>query len=325
MKIVITGGNGYIGSRLSMYLSQRGHEITAVCSSEIPLQKGWTELINKFIVGDIRNQKTIEEIINIKADIMIHLVSLDHNDSEKNPKYVSDVNVLPIWNLLNSSLESHQFKKFIYFSTIHVYGKDKRGSVNENQKPSPFNTYGLTHLLSEEICNYYKKNYGVECLNIRLSNSYGEPIFYNNKCWSLVINNLTRDAFISKQIVLNGDGKAARDFIHFSDICKGVEKLIDYKMKSLEFNTFNFSSSRSISMIEVAKTVKKVYYERYGIKIPIFINRTIEFSDEIEVSHINDNIISNKLSRSISLTFDKDLEEGINEIFEYLENILTKD
>ena len=52
----------------------------AIVTTEIPPQKGWTELINKFIFGDIRDQKTIEEIINIKADIMIHLVSLDHND-----------------------------------------------------------------------------------------------------------------------------------------------------------------------------------------------------------------------------------------------------
>ena len=159
MKIVITGASGYIGSRLCLYLAGKGHEITAVCSSKIPQKEGWTDLISNFITGDIREETTLKSIANVHAEAIIHLISLDHHDSEKAPNVVSEVNVQPTWNLLNVCLDEYPVKKFIYFSTIHVYGKNQGGLVLENQKVSPFNAYGLTHALSEEICNYYPVSY----------------------------------------------------------------------------------------------------------------------------------------------------------------------
>ena len=87
MKIVITGASGYIGSRLCLFLSEKGHDITAVCSSKIPQQKGWTEKVKQFIVGDIRDEIIVEQISDLRADILIHLISLDHHDSEKKTEF----------------------------------------------------------------------------------------------------------------------------------------------------------------------------------------------------------------------------------------------
>ena len=176
MKIVITGASGYIGSRLCLFLSENGHDITALCYPKIPQQEGWTEKVKEFIVGDIRDKVIIEKISKAKADVIIHLVSLDHHDSEKNPSFVSEINLQPTWNLLHAC-SANGLKKFIYFSTIHVYGKNQNGHVDENRAVSPFNAYGLTHALSEQICNYYHRKTETECINIRLSNSYGEPVF----------------------------------------------------------------------------------------------------------------------------------------------------
>ena len=212
MKIVITGASGYIGSRLCLFLSENGHDIIAVCSSKIPQQKGWTEKVKQFIVGDIRDEIIIEQISNLKADVIIHLVSLDHYDSEKKPNYVSAVNVQPTWNLLDAC-SAKGLKKFIYFSTIHVYGKNQNGFVSENQTITPFNAYALTHALSEEICNYYNRKTETECINIRLSNSYGEPYLKNNDCWNLVVNNLCLNAFKFGKIELKSSLKNTRNFL----------------------------------------------------------------------------------------------------------------
>ena len=189
MKIVITGASGYIGSRLCLFLSENGHDITALCYPKIPQQKGWTEKVKQFIVGDIRDKAIIEKISKSKADVIIHLVSLDHHDSEKKPSFVSEINFQPTWNLLHAC-SAKGLKKFIYFSTIHVYGKNQNGYIDENRAVSPFNAYGLTHALSEQICNYYDRKTETECINIRLSNSYGEPVFLDAKCWSLIVNDL---------------------------------------------------------------------------------------------------------------------------------------
>lgn len=317
MKVAITGASGYIGSRLCLFLSDNGHDITAVCSSKIPQKKGWTEKVQQFIVGDIRDEIIIEKISNSKVDVIIHLVSLDHHDSEKKPSYVSDINVQPTWNLLNACSKKG-LKKFIYFSTIHVYGKNQNGFVHENKTVTPFNAYGLTHALSEEICNYYHRKTDTDCLNIRLSNSYGEPVFYNAKCWGLIVNDLSRSAFLDKKIVLNGDGKAIRDFIHFSDICKGIESLIESESIFENENIFHFSSSKSISMLDVAIEVKKVYYQMYGVEIPIYIN-SVEKCISEQTTQKTNNSISNNLAKKCNIEFVKKLKDGIKDIFTYLE------
>lgn len=318
MKIVITGASGYIGSRLCLYLAEKGHEITAVCSSKIPQKEGWTDLISDFITGDIREETTLKSIANVHAEAIIHLISLDHHDSEKAPNFVSEVNVQPTWNLLNVCLDEHPVKKFIYFSTIHVYGKNQDGLVLENQKVSPFNAYGLTHALSEEICNYYHRKTDTDCLNIRLSNSYGEPVFYNAKCWDLIVNDLAKSAYLDKKIILKGDGKAIRDFIHFSDICDGVASLIEGEINIGDENTFHFSSSKSVRMLDVAIEVKEVYRKKYGVEIPIFINSTEEWVSEKSI-HMGNNSISNSLAKKHSIEFVKELKEGVENIFTYLE------
>ena len=320
MKIVITGASGYIGSRLCLFLSEKGHHITAVCSSKIPQQKGWTEKVKQFIVGDIRDEGIIEKISNLKADVIIHLVSLDHHDSEKKPSFVSEINVQPTWNLLDACT-AKELKKFIYFSTIHVYGKNQNGFVSEKQAITPFNAYALTHALSEEICNYYNRKTETECINIRLSNSYGEPVFLDAKCWSLIINDLTRSAFENKKIILNGDGSPIRDFIHYSDICNAIDSLVKNNIKNA--NTFHLSSSNSITMLDVAIRVKEVYFEIYGEEIPVFINkneRVTEFITNKNSTKVNS--ISNTLIGNHSIKIDKNLKDGIHDLFTYLQNTL---
>ena len=318
MKIVITGASGYIGSRLCLFLSEKGHDITAVCSSKIPQQKGWTEKVKQFIVGDIRDEVIIEKISNLKADVIIHLVSLDHHDSEKKPSFVSEINVQPTWNLLDACT-SKGLKKFIYFSTIHVYGKNQDGFVYENQSITPLNAYALTHALSEEICNYYNRKTETECINIRLSNSYGEPVFLDAKCWSLIVNDLTRSAFENKKIILNGNGSPVRDFIHYSDICNAIDSLLKNSIKNE--NTFHLSSSNSITMLDVAVKVKEVYFENYGEEIPIFVNkneRITEFLTNKNIIKVNS--ISNTLIEQYSFNVVKNLKDGIKDLFLYLEN-----
>ena len=320
MKIVITGASGYIGSRLCLFLSENGHDITGVCSSKIPQQKGWTEKVKQFIVGDIRDEVIIEKISKLKADVIIHLVSLDHHDSEKKPSFVSEINVQPTWNLLDACT-AKGLKKFIYFSTIHVYGKNQNGFVSENQYITPFNAYALTHALSEEICNYYNRKTETECINIRLSNSYGEPVFLDAKCWSLIINDLTRSAFENKKIILNGDGSPIRDFIHYSDICNAIDSLVKNNIKNE--NTFHLSSSNSITMLDVAIRVKEVYFEIYGEEIPVFINkneRITEFTTNKNSTKVNS--ISNTLIGKYSIKINKELKDGIHDLFRYLQNTL---
>ena len=84
---------------------------------------------------------------------------------------MNSINVLPIWNLLHSFQKKQNLKRFIYFSTVQVYGRIPTIVLNEDIKTAPLNQYALTHLMSENINNYYNRSSKIDCINIRLSNS----------------------------------------------------------------------------------------------------------------------------------------------------------
>ena len=195
-KILITGASGYIGARLSKKLAECGYKVTVFISSAILDNKDWTSLMDEVIIGDIREKDSINKLSKYSFDSVIHLISLDSFKSQESPNFVSSINVMPTWNLLDV-LSNNGLKQFIYFSTIHVYGDLPENKIFENHLPNPKNIYGLTHLLSEDICNYYNNNSETRCINIRLSNSYGPPVFNKDNYWDLVINNFCKKCFHS--------------------------------------------------------------------------------------------------------------------------------
>ena len=314
--ILIIGASGYIGSRLSYLLAKEGSNITAVCHSGIPIDKEWCSLMNQVIVKDITSEDGIEELTNQYYDTAIYLVSLDHNASNKSPEFVNSINVMPVWNLLEAFKIKKTLKRFIYFSTIHVYGNLSNNVIDESFAPKPQNPYGLTHLMAENISNMYNTTSDIQCINVRLSNSYGSPFFHENNCWWLVINDLCKTAFKEKKIVLKSDGNALRDFIHYEDIFNAIRCLIENDLDYID-STFHLSSGNTISILKIAEKIKNIYYKRYGDEIQIQFpnnekNNTIKKTNKTY-------IISNKKIKSLGFNQKVDLDDGINELFNYLE------
>ena len=318
MKIVITGGNGYIGARLSQFLANKGEQVIPVCYPSIPENKTWKSKMFSILKGDLRQNETITKIAELKPDVLVHLVSLDHFDSEKEPKFVNDVNVLPTWRLLDACTKNG-LKKFIYFSTIQVYGKLPNAIIDETQPVNTTNTYGLTHLLSEQICDHYNRKTATNVISIRLSNSYGDPIFDENNCWWLAINDLCKSAFLKKEIRLLSDGTPQRDFIHGNDVCNAIKNIVDYKPKLTENNIYHVSSGVTLTIMEIAEKVSNVYQNRYNQKIPIITHNNVILENQA-VSIIEKYLISNKKIMNIGFAPLYDLQTGINDLFNYLEN-----
>ena len=154
---------------------------------------------------------------------------------------------------------------------------------------------------------------------MRLSNSYGNPVFLDSKCWKLVVNDLTKTAYEQKKIILNSDGNTFRDFIHFSDICHSIDKLIKTN-KVPQSNTINLCSSKSVSLITLAKLIQDIYLNKYSVQIPIYINNNELFIEEKEntITSFSYKISNNLLSQYI-YTPIKSLKEGVNDIFDYFE------
>ncbi len=320
MKIVITGGNGYIGARLSLYLANKKHDVIPLCFSSIPVDENWKSKMFSILKADIRQEETIAKIAALKPDVIIHLVSLDHHASEKEPSIVNQVNVLPTWQLLDACTKNG-LKKFIYFSTIQVYGKLPNEIFDETFPISTVNAYGLTHLLSEQICEHYNRKTDTNVITIRLSNSYGNPIFYENNCWWLAINDLCRNAFINKEIRLLSDGTPQRDFIHGNDVCKAIDCLINYNEKQKN-NIYHISSGETLTLLEIAQIIKQEFQIRYNQSLPIITPQGTVSEKAVNIP-IEKYTISNNKIKTLGFSPDYSINKGVQEIFSYLERNVT--
>jgi len=318
-KVLVTGACGYLGSRLSKYLAEKGYGVTTFDNFDPSRYNQWTSLMEEIIIGDIRDEKIISDLAQRQFDIVVHLISLDHHKSEGNPNFVSSINVMPTWNLLDKLTKSG-LKKFIYLSTIHVYGDLPNQAIKEDQLLNPKNIYGLTHSLSESICNYYKSNTATNCINVRLSNSYGSPIFEHNNCWWLVINELCKTAYCKNNIKLLSNGFPQRDFIHGDDVVRAIETLINYK-NSLDYNNFfHIASGETLTILELAHKVKKVYLQRYNKNIDIYLNDSSVSANPGQYKDFQKYRISTNKLNEIGFQQKVNLEDGLNEVFNYLEN-----
>lgn len=316
MKIIITGGNGYVGARLSASLAKEGHQVIPVCRKKDIKKDAWAAHMFDILEGDILEEATIQRIAQVNADIIIHLVSLDHRQSEAAPQLVNDVNVLPTWRLLQACVPNG-LKKFIYFSTAQVYGGKLLNEVDETYPIQTGNIYGLTHYLSENICRHFNANSSCNVISVRLSNSYGSPIFQENNCWWLAINDLCKSAFYQKEIRLLSDGSPQRDFIHGNDVSQAISILINSADK-INDNVYHISSGITISLLDLACKIQRVYESRFGMSIPIYnIHGQI---DTTQVSEMPSNfILSNKKLQGFGFSPKVTLEEGIHELFNYFE------
>ncbi len=265
MKVLITGGFGYIGSWLSNYFCKNGYDVHILSNSNDRFLKG----VNyNFIKADVSNINELKSKVKENYDYCIHLASNNDYFIEGYAEKALHINALGTRNILETIVNKN-IKKFIYFSTSHVYGAAKE-MVDESFLPNPLNDYACTQLFGE----YYVRQFGI--INqlpytiVRPTNGYGAPKFLNTTKWYLVFNSLVRSAYENKEIILNSDGQAMRDFIWIGDICKIIESILITKETVNEI--INLSSGKMYKIIEIAEIVKKVYESRYKRSISIKIN-----------------------------------------------------
>ena len=316
-KILITGGNGYIGAGLAMSLAQVGHRVTPLCFPVKPQNQQWLDMMDEVIVGDITDISLIKELSKKDYEVIIHLVSLDHHASNGEPSETVEVNVTPLWNLLYYGNKHGALKQLIYFSTVQVYGPVQAGIIDENSPANPINAYGFTHYMCEQICDLYNRTSDINCINLRLSNSYAAPLFADANCWWLVINDLCRQAINEKKITLLSDGSPQRDFIHHHDIAEVVKLLLEGE--DCTENTFNLSSGETYTIMEIATISSEVYKKKFNAELPILDYDGLQCDTAVVGSEIPRIIFDNsRLEAAIGFTADIDIETGVGLLLDYL-------
>lgn len=308
--ILITGGYGYIGSRLAIYLSKYFKVTISFNNRNFALNKIFYKYKINQINLNITNKIECLKKIN-KFDYVIHLAALDELKSVKNYKKTLYVNTLGTRNILEAC-KKNNIQNFIYFSTIHIYGNiNELKYVDENSIPMPLNDYSLTHYFSEKYIISETKNKNINGLILRLSNGFGYPIHKSINRWSLIFNDACRQIFLDKSMIFKTNGKVFRNFISISEICLFIKKIIVnpyylnkfYKSNSIDYN---LASSKNITIYDLCLTIKKIFEKKYKKKVELKIN-------EKDKSSYNKCIISNKKVKKIGYK-DKNFikEEAIN-------------
>ena len=277
MKILITGGAGYIGSHVSHLLVDRGYNITIIDS----LLTGNKKLIPKkakFINSDISNVKKINRILQKnKFDLVIHFAGLIRVDeSVKFPKKYLNNNYEKTKIFLSICLKNG-LKKLIFSSTAAVYGNPKKNKVSENNKLNPLNPYAKSKLMIENFIKKLSKKNDLKFVILRYFNVAGADKKMRTGLISKYSTHLIKivsEVAVKKRkkILINGDnyktrdGTPIRDYIHVSDLAEAHLLSLRYLLKGNKSGIFNCGYGKGYSVKEIIQTANKLF------------NNTINFS-----------------------------------------------
>ena len=270
MKILVTGGAGYIGSVTVKLLLDNGHIVTTIDN----LHKGKRELIDKratFYKLDIINLPTLEKKLkDQKFDVIMHFAALkDAGESMLNPELYQD-NIKGIMNLLKIA-KKLKVKQFIFSSSAAVYGEPKTKIINENHICDPSNFYGYTKLAGEHLLEWSRKLNKIEYVALRYFNVAGDGgLNYVDPNAKNIFNVIGEVLCKRKKIleIFGGDyntldGTGIRDYIHVSDIADAHIKALKVKNSHI----INLGSEKGYSVLEIVKMFEKVSSKKIPYKM----------------------------------------------------------
>ncbi len=251
MKIVITGGCGFIGSNFIRYILEKYPSYKILNIDKLTYAGNLENLKDieknpnyKFLKKDIC-EKDLEEFID-DYDVIVNFAAESHVDrSIYQPEIFLKTDILGTFNLLEICKKKNI--RFIQISTDEVYGSIEKGSFEENSNLNPSNPYSASKASADLLTLSFFKTYKVGVNIIRSCNNYG-PYQYPEKFIPLMITN----AIENKKLPIYGDGLYIREWIFVLDNCKAIDIILH---KGKEGEIYNVSSEFSIPNIEIAKKI----------------------------------------------------------------------
>jgi UDP-glucose 4-epimerase len=267
VKILVTGGLGYLGPHIVRFLAEdMGRDVRILTNRIPPHFETWRSKYET-VVGDTTDAAGLKGVCD-GCQAVIHLAALDREEARLNPERALLVSGMGTKNILSEALKSG-VERCLYFSTVHIYGNLDKEAVDETTPVNPLDDYGLSHFVGELYCRMFRQRHGLFSLRLRLSNGYGAPLRREVDCWNIVVQEFCRSAFEDGKIRLKSEGTQRRDFISIPEILRGVRVLLEAEPARIPHDLYHLGSGVSYSIREVAGEVKSVYRKLYSRDVEV--------------------------------------------------------
>lgn len=306
MKILITGGAGFIGSHVADKFVENGFEVVILDN----LSTGRISNLNpaaKFYQMDIRDPGLNEIFEKERPDfISHHAAQMDVRRSVAEPLFDADVNILGSINLIECA-KNYQVKRFVYISTGGaVYGEPEYLPCDEAHPINPICQYGASKHTVEHYLYMYQVNYGLNYTVLRYPNVYGPRQDPHGEAGVVAI--FTGQMLAGEPVIINGDGEQERDFVYVGDCAQGNLLAINTHRGS---GIFNLGSGRATSINQIFQELKGITgYPGSPLHGPAKLGETRRiFLD------------ASKVRRELGWTETVDLHEGLEKTVAYFKTV----
>jgi len=253
MKILVTGGAGFIGSNLVKRLVFDGHDVTILDN----LSSGYRSNIDafsdvRFIEGDIRDQRAIAIAVQ-GIEVIFHMAaSVGNKRSIDHPVTDAEINVIGTVQLLEAACQAG-VRKIVSSSSAGIFGELKTLPIREDHPVEPDSPYGCTKLCQEKLCLAYAKLYQLEAICLRYFNVYGPNQRFD--AYGNVIPILVFRMLRGEPLTIFGDGEQTRDFINVRDV---VQANIKAAMAHGISGVFNLGSANAVSINQLVEIIARI-------------------------------------------------------------------
>jgi len=263
MKVLVTGGAGFIGSNLVKQLAEEGHEVAVLDnlisgyrSNLVPCPK------TRFVKGDVRDENAVDEAIR-GVEVVFHLAaSVGNKRSIDHPILDAEINVLGTLRVLEAARKTG-VRKIVVSSSAGIFGELKALPIKEDHPAEPDSPYGCSKLCMEKECLAYAKLYSIEAVCLRYFNVYGPNQRFD--AYGNVIPIFAFKMLRGEALTIFGDGEQTRDFINVRDVVRANIKAAQSVGVSGAFNAGSggrITINRLVELLSVASGIEPQV--RYG-------------------------------------------------------------
>ena len=251
LRVLVTGGTGFIGSHLVKALVKAGHQVRVLDNLSTGSIENLTDVLDaiEFVRGDVRDYGIVESVIR-GVDAVVHLAALiDVAESVEKPDLYFDVNVRGTYNVVKAS---KNVSTFVFASSSAVYGEPIRMPIPEDHPLIPKSPYAASKVSGEAFVQAFANQYGFRPVILRLFNVYGPK---QSRAYAGVIIEFIRRVSRGEPPVIFGDGEQTRDFIHVSDVVEAI--MLSFRNEEAR-GVFNIGSGKGITINHLANLILKL-------------------------------------------------------------------